>query len=194
MGEGLLDEGSEVERMIARSDFGYDAAVLPMQLDLRSDLRGEYKRGLPRFAGEDGDRGFIAGGFEGEKEHGGKVEGSNSKFKGPRKEERSKFYVPSAKEESSAAGEPFQRHVNDIAVAKGEFTTLLDDLVQLDDLLLGLMDHALRHSFLARKADNIDPRIRSKLGPASANFLEADEGGRSGNLCVPGFFTGVPQR
>jgi hypothetical protein len=71
MSKSLLDERPEVERVIARGDLGDHAAVLAVKLDLRCDLRGEDARGLAGLAGEDGDRGFITGRFEGEDEHGG---------------------------------------------------------------------------------------------------------------------------
>jgi len=48
--------------MIARGDLRDDAAEAVVQLDLGSDLSGEQLAG----GAEDGDGGFVAGGFDGE--------------------------------------------------------------------------------------------------------------------------------
>jgi hypothetical protein len=67
----LLDERAEVERVIARSEFGDDAAIGAVKFDLAGDFRGEDLGGFARRADKDGDGGFVAGRFDGEKEHGG---------------------------------------------------------------------------------------------------------------------------
>ena len=63
--ECLLHEGANPLGVIATGDLGDDAAVFAMDLDLRRDERGqEYRR--VALAPDDGDRRFVAGGFDGE--------------------------------------------------------------------------------------------------------------------------------
>lgn len=63
--ERLLNEGSDTLGVVATGDLGDDSAVFAMDFDLGRNERGE-KLGSCSLTANDGDRGFIAGGFDGE--------------------------------------------------------------------------------------------------------------------------------
>mgnify|MGYP006966908946 CR=1 FL=1 len=67
LGEGSLDEGAQLEGVIARSNFRNDASVSAMEIDLGRDQGGEEFRSsaLARIA-HNRDRGFIATRLEGQ--------------------------------------------------------------------------------------------------------------------------------
>src|SRR5256885_16883114 len=58
-GEGFADYWNDLAEMFAGGEFGDDAAVLTVNVDLRSDDRGENFAAV----GDHGGGGFIAGGF-----------------------------------------------------------------------------------------------------------------------------------
>ena len=57
-----LRDGYQVPQMLARGQLGDDAAVFSVELDLRGD---DVRQHAPVV--DDGDAGFVAGGFKGEK-------------------------------------------------------------------------------------------------------------------------------
>ena len=58
----VVEQQRQFAQVLARRRLGHDAAVGAVQVDLRGDLAGE------QFAAsaQDGDGGFVAGGFDGE--------------------------------------------------------------------------------------------------------------------------------
>lgn len=69
--ECLLNERTNMLGVIAAGNFGDNAAVFAMDLDLRRDERSE-ELGCVALAANNGDGGFVAGGFDGEDHSGGR--------------------------------------------------------------------------------------------------------------------------
>jgi hypothetical protein len=61
-GEGFANDGDDLAKVFARGEFGDDAAVLAVDVDLRGDDAGENFAAV----GDDGGSGFVAGGFDAE--------------------------------------------------------------------------------------------------------------------------------
>jgi hypothetical protein len=62
-GEGLFNQRAELESMVARGDLRNDSAVGTVELNLRGDEGGE-EFGGSLLVTQDGDGGFVAGGFQ----------------------------------------------------------------------------------------------------------------------------------
>src|SRR5688572_27900786 len=65
----LLHQRPVVERVVPRRYLSLVDAILPVQFDVRSDLRSNYLRRVLRLAAEDRDGGFYAGVFEDSQAH-----------------------------------------------------------------------------------------------------------------------------